>query len=151
MTLIDEVGTLMTQAMKAHDQVRLSALRMLKAALMNKEVEKGRALEPSESLQVVGTAVKQRREAIEQFQKGGRDDLVQKETAELHILEAFLPPPVDDAALESVVQAVISETGAASPADLGRVMKAVMTRLAGQAVDGNRVRQFVQKLIGSSK
>ncbi len=151
MSMIDEVGTLMTQAMKARDANRLSALRMLKAALMNKEVEKGRALEPAEALQVVTTSVKQRREAIEQFQKGGRDDLAQKETAELRILEEFLPPPVDDSALERIVREVIAETQAASPSDLGRVMKAVMPRLAGQSVDGTRVRQLVQGCLGSPK
>jgi uncharacterized protein len=151
MSMMNQVGTQIVQAMKAHDKLRLSALRMLKAALMNKEVEKGRALEPAEALQVVGTAVKQRRESIEQFLKGGRTDLVEKETAEQRVLEEFLPPPLDEAALEQVVRTVIAETGATSPADLGRVMKSVMPRLAALAVDGNRVRQAVQRCLEGPK
>jgi uncharacterized protein YqeY len=151
MSMMNDVGTQIVRAMKARDHVRLSALRMLKAALMNKEVEKGRALEPAESHQVVGTSVKQRRESIELFLKGGRTDLVEKETSELRVLEEFLPPPMDDAALDQVVRAVIAETGATAVADLGRVMKAVMPRLAGQAADGNRVRQAVQRCLEGPK
>jgi uncharacterized protein YqeY len=147
MSMLNDLGALIVQAMKAHDQTRLSSLRMLKTALTNKEVEKGRALEPSEELQVVSTSVKQRRESIEQFQAGGRTDLVDKELAELRVIETFLPPPVDDAALEAIARAAIGETGATSVKDLGRVMKALMPRLAGQTVDGGHVRQIVQRLL----
>ena len=151
MTMIKDVGSLIAQAMKAHDQTRLAALRMLKAALMNKEVEKGRELEAAESLQVVTTSVKQRREAIDQFRQGGRPDLVEKETAELRVLEEFLPPPVDDDAIERIVRDVIAETGATSVKDLGKVMKSLMPRVAALAVDGNRVRQLVQKALEGAK
>ncbi len=147
MSMINDVGSLIAQAMKAHDQTRLAALRMLKAALMNKEVEKGRALEAAESLQVLTTSAKQRRESIDQFRQGGRMDLVEKETAELRVLEEFLPPPVDDSALETIVREVIAETGATSVKDLGKVMKSLMPRVAALAVDGNRVRQVVQKVL----
>jgi uncharacterized protein len=142
---VSELSALITQAMKAHDAPRLSALRMLKAALMNKEVEKGRALDEVEGLQVVSMLVKQRRESIEQFTKGGRTDLADKETAELGILQEFLPPPVDEAALQATIRAVVAETGAASAKDFGRVMKALMPRLSGQSVDGKLVRDLVQQ------
>jgi len=113
--LIDEVSTAIADAMRRQDAARLSALRMLKAALMNREVEKSRALDAAESLQVVTSLVKQRRDSIEQFQKGGRQDLVDKETAEIAVLERYLPPPIDPAALERAVAEAIAETGAASP------------------------------------
>ena len=145
MALIDEVSTAIADAMRRQDAARLSALRMLKAALMNREVEKSRALDAAESLQVVTSLVKQRRDSIEQFQKGGRQDLVDKETAEIAILEHYLPPPVDPAEVERAVAEAIAETGAASPKDMGRVMKAAMARLSGQAVDGRVVNEFVRK------
>lgn len=117
---------------------------MLKAALMNRAVEKKRDLDEAESLQVVSALVKQRKDAIEQFQAGGRQDLVDKESAEIAILEAFLPPAIDPAVLEAAVLAAIAETGAASPKDMGKVMKAVMPRLAGQTVDGKIVSDLVR-------
>lgn len=144
MALIDTVTSAMANAMRSHDAPRLSALRMLKAALMNREVEKKRGLDEGESLQVVGTLVKQRKDAIEQFLAGGRQDLADKERGEIAILEAFLPPAVDPAVLEAAVQAAIAETGAASPKDMGKVMKAVMPRLAGQIVDGKIVSDLVR-------
>ena len=145
MALIDDVSAAIADAMRRQDAPRLSALRMLKAALMNREVEKSRALDAAESRQVVSSLVKQRRDSIEQFQKGGRQDLVDKETAEIAILERYLPPPVDPAALERAVAEAITETGAASPKDMGRVMKAVMARLSGQTVDGRLVNELVKK------
>ena len=123
---------------------------MLKAALMNREVEKSRALDAAESLQVVTSLVKQRRDSIEQFQKGGRQDLVDKETAEIAVLERYLPPPIDPAALERAVAEAIAETGAASPKDMGRVMKAAMARLSGQPVDGRVVNELVRKKLAGA-
>ena len=150
MALIDEVSTAIADAMRRQDAPRLSALRMLKAALMNREVEKSRALDAAESLQVVSALVKQRRDSIEQFQKGGRQDLVDKETAEIAVLEHYLPPPVDPAALERAVAEAIAETGAASPKDMGRVMKAAMVRLSGQTVDGRVVNELVRKKLAGA-
>ena len=150
MALIDEVSAAIADAMRRQDAPRLSALRMLKAALMNREVEKSRALDAAESLQVVSSLVKQRRDSIEQFQKGGRQDLVDKETAEIAILERYLPPPVDPAALERAVAEAIAETGAASPKDMGRVMKAAMARLSGQTVDGRVVNELVRKKLAGA-
>jgi uncharacterized protein YqeY len=148
--LIDEVSTAIADAMRRQDAARLSALRMLKAALMNREVEKSRALDAAESLQVVTSLVKQRRDSIEQFQKGGRQDLVDKETAEIAVLEHYLPPPIDPAALERAVAEAIAETGAASSKDMGRVMKAAMARLSGQTVDGRVVNELVRKKLAGA-
>jgi len=148
--LIDEVSTAIADAMRRQDAPRLSALRMLKAALMNREVEKSRALDDAESRQVVTSLVKQRRDSIEQFDKAGRQDLVDKETAEIAVLEQYLPPPLDAAALERAVADAIAETGAASPKDMGRVMKAAMARLAGQTVDGRLVNELVKKKLAGA-
>jgi uncharacterized protein YqeY len=122
---------------------------MLKAALMNREVERGGTLTDADELQVVATMVKQRKESIDQFAKGGRPDLVEKETAELAILETYLPPALAAEDLERIVSEVVEETGATSPKDVGRVMKAVMTRIAGARVDGRAVNELVRtKLAG---
>src|SRR5690349_4616139 len=136
--------------MRQHDPVRLSALRMLKAALMNREVERGRALDAAESQQVVASLVKQRKDSIDQFTKGGRQDLADKEAAEIRVLEAYLPAAADPAAVERAVIDAIAETGATSVKDMGRVMKAAMARLAGQTVDGKAVNELVRaKLAGA--
>jgi uncharacterized protein YqeY len=150
MSLPDEVSAAITDAMRRQDAARLSALRMLKAAFMNREVEKGRALEESEARQVVGSLVKQRRDSIEQFLKGGRQDLADKEAAEIAILESYLPPSADAAAVERAVEDAIAETGAHSPKDMGRVMKAAMARLAGQTVDGRVVSDAVKKALSGA-
>ena len=131
-------------AMKAKDATRLTALRMLKAALMNKSIEKARALEATEELQVVSTLVKQRRDSIEQFTAGGRADLADKERAEIGVLEAYLPAAVSGEELERVVAAAVAETGASGPKDMGKVMKAVMSALSGQTVDGKKVNELVR-------
>ena len=144
MALIDDITASIADAMRQHDPVRLSALRMLKAALMNREVERGRALDAPESLQVVSALVKQRKDSIDQFSKGGRQDLVDKEAAELRVLETYLPAAADPAVVERAVAEAIQETGAASPKDMGRVMKAAMAKLAGQSVDGKTVNDLVR-------
>ena len=137
-------------AMRKHEPVRLGTLRMLKAALMNREIERGRALDAAESLQVVASLVKQRRDSIDQFTKGGRQDLADKEAAEILVLEGYLPPAADPAAIDAAIDDAIKETGATSPKDMGRVMKAAMARLAGQSVDGKAVNERVrQKLAGA--
>lgn len=148
MTLMERIGQDITAAMKARDQARLAPLRMAKAALMNREVEKGRALEHAEMEQVISSLIKQRRDSIEQFSKGGRTDLVSRETAEIAVLETYLPPAVPAAELESTVDAVIAETGASGAKDLGKVMKAVMARLAGRVVDGKAINEIVRRRLG---
>jgi uncharacterized protein len=148
MTFIDRISQDIANAMRAKEPVRLGALRMAKAALMNQEVQKGRPLDEAESQQVMTSLIKQRRDSIEQFRKGGRDDLADKEAAEITTLESYLPPPIDAAGLERLVDEVVSELGASGPKDLGRVMKAVMPRLAGQAVDGKTVTELVKRRLG---
>src|SRR5688572_13056816 len=132
MGLNEQLGADLTTAMKARDAARLSALRMLKAAIMNKGVEKARDLEDAEVLQVVASLVKQRRDSIEQFSKAGRTDLVEKETGEITVLEGYLPPSASPDEIDAAIAAAITETGAASPKDIGKVMKAVMPKLAGK-------------------
>lgn len=148
MPLIEQLAKTMAEAMKAHDQVRLATVRMLKAALMNREIERGRPLTDAEDLQVVAMLVKQRKDSIDQFARGGRQDLVDKETAELAVLEAYLPPVVDAGELERVVAEAVAETGAASPRDMGKVMKAVMAKLSGAQVDGKSVSDLVRRTLG---
>jgi hypothetical protein len=148
MTLVERISQDIAGAMRAKDTTRLAALRMAKAALMNREVERGRALDDGESQQVLASLIKQRRDSIEQFKKGGRDDLADREAAEIVTLETYLPPPIDAAALERIVDDAIKETGAASAKDLGKVMKAVMPKLAGQTVDGKAVNDIVRRKLG---
>ncbi|HET7218573.1 MAG TPA: GatB/YqeY domain-containing protein [Vicinamibacterales bacterium] len=148
MTFIERISQDIAAAMRSKDATRLAALRMAKAALMNREVEKGKALDEAESQQVMASLIKQRRDSIEQFRKGGRNDLADKEAAEITTLETYLPPPIDQAALERLVDEAITETGAAGAKDLGRVMKAVMPKLAGQTVDGKMVNEIVRRKLG---
>ncbi len=148
MKLADQVNTDIANAMRAKEPVRLSALRMLKTALTNKSIEKGRELDDTEGIQVIGTLIKQRRDSIEQFQKGGRQDLVDREAAEIKVLEEYLPPPVSEAELGAIIDAVVSETGASSPKDMGKVMKGVMGRLSGRTADGRVVSEMVKKRLG---
>jgi len=145
MTLTEQISRDITEAMKAKDAARLSALRMAKAALMNGEVAKGRALEEAEAQQVLASLLKQRRDSIEQFTTAGRQDLVDKETAEIAVLERYAPPSASAAELEQAVVAAIAETGATTPKDMGRVMKAVMSALAGKSIDGKAVNELVRK------
>jgi uncharacterized protein YqeY len=150
MAIAEQINADLTTAMKARDAVRLSALRMLKAAVMNKGVEKGRDLDDGEVLQVVAALVKQRRDSIEQFGKAGRADLVAKETGDLTVLEAYLPPAVTIAEIEAAVAAAIAETGATSAKDMGKVMKAVMPMLAGKNADGKAVNDAVRRTLGGA-
>jgi uncharacterized protein YqeY len=149
MALIDRISTDMATAMRAKDQARLAPLRMAKAALMNREVEKGRPLDEKEAQQVIASLIKQRRDSIDQFRSGNRNDLAAREAAEIVTLEAYLPPPLDPAVIERAVDEAIAEAGATSSKDLGRVMKGVMNRLQGQSVDGRTVNELVRKKLGS--
>jgi uncharacterized protein YqeY len=148
-SLSDTVSSDITAAMKAKDAQRLSALRMLKAAIMNKSVEKKRDLDDAEVLQVVAALVKQRRDSIEQFSKAGRADLVDKETSEIAVLDQYLPPAVTPEEIDAAVTAAIAESGATSTKDIGKVMKAVMPKLAGKNADGRAVNEAVRRKLGA--
>jgi uncharacterized protein YqeY len=147
MPLLDDVNQGITTAMKARDQDVLGTLRMLKTALTNKEIEKGRALDEAESRQVVSTLVKQRRDSIEQFTRGGRADLADKESREIAILERFLPPAASAETIEAAVRSAIAETGAVGTKDFGKVMKATMAALGGTSADGKLVSEAVKRLL----
>ncbi len=148
MLLRDKINADIATAMKSKEPARLSALRMLKAAMMNKGIEKAHDLDDAEVLQVVSTLVKQRRDSIDQFSRAGRTDLVDKETAEIAVLEQYLPPAVSAADIDAAVAEAIVETGAASIKDIGKVMKAVMPRLAGKNADGRAVNEAVRRKLG---
>lgn len=150
MTLFERVTQEIADAMRQRDQASLGPLRMLKAALMNHEVTRGRSLDEAESLQVVNQLVKQRRDSIDQFKAGGRTDLADKEQAELTFLEKFLPPAADPAAVAAAIEAAVAETGASSAKDMGKVMKAVNTALAGQTVDGKALAEAVKRRLSGA-
>ncbi len=149
MTFLERIQKDLTAAMKGHDELRLSVLRMVKTALKNKEIEKIRALDDGEALQVLQTLVKQRKESIEQFTKGGRKDLADKETKEIAIIEGYLPAAPSDAELNAAIEAAMQETGANSPKQMGQVIKAAKAQLEGKTVDGkllsDRVRDRLSK------
>jgi len=150
MSLSETVNADIATAMKAREQLRLGALRMLKAAIMNKGVEKGRDLEDAEVLQVVASLVKQRRDSIEQFGKAGRGDLVEKESAEIAVLEHYLPPAASPEDIAAAVADAVADTGATTAKDMGKVMKAVMPKLAGKSADGKLVSDAVRRALGSA-
>jgi uncharacterized protein YqeY len=143
--LIDDLAAPIHAAMKRRDQTTLGALRMLKTALTMKGVEKGRTLDDAESIQVVNALVKQRRDSIEQFAKAGRQDLVDKETAEIQVLEGYLPAAATQSDIDDAVGAAVQETGATSLKDLGRVMKAALAKLSGKNVDGKSVNEVARR------
>jgi uncharacterized protein len=144
MTFVEKVNHDISEAMRAKDQERLGPLRMLKAALMNKKVERGKDVDDREAQQIVATLVKQRKDSVDQFTKAGRQDLADKEQAEIVILEAYLPPPVSREELEKAVDEAVRTTGASSPKDMGGVMKAVMAGLAGRNADGKLINELVR-------
>jgi len=149
MQLTDKVNIQITAAMKAKDAPRLSTLRMLKAAMVNKGVEKGRDLEDAEVLQVISSLVKQRRDSVEQFSQAGRIDLAEKEKVEIAVLEEYLPPAATAEEIDAAVAAAVTETGAVSPKDIGKVMKAVMPKLAGKNADGRTINESVRRKLGA--
>ena len=148
MSSVERIDRAMADAMRAKDRGRLSTLRLLKAALVNRSIERGQALDEAELQQVVTTLVKQRRESIEQFNRGGRPELAAKEAAEITILEEYLPPAMDAAELDRIVSLAIKEADATSVKDLGRVMKLAMAKLAGQFVDGRAVNELARRKLG---
>jgi uncharacterized protein YqeY len=147
MTLIEQLTKDLTSSMKAQDAPRTSALRMAKAALMNKEIDKRAPLEEAEAIKVLQGLVKQREESIEQFEKGNRPELVEKERAEIAVLKAYLPPEASDAEIAAAVDRAVEQTGASSVKDMGKVMKAALATLegGGKPADGKRVNEAARK------
>ena len=145
MSYLERIQTDLTTAMKGKDELRLSVLRMVKSALKLKEVEKMRPLDDMESLQMLQTLVKQRRESVEQFTKGGRPDLADKETQEIAIIEEYLPAAPSDEEMRRSIEEAIAETGADSIKAMGAVVKAARARLEGKTVDGKLLSDRVRE------
>ena len=143
MNLEEKLVEEMKQAMKANDKVRLSTIRMIRSSLKNKEIELRRKLEEEDIIKVIQGMVRKGEESLEQFQAGGRMDLVEKEGAEIEILKSFLPQPLSEEEIIRVIDETIRETQASSLKDLGKVMKAVIPKLGGKA-DGKVINQLVK-------
>ena len=149
MSLSEQIISDLTASMKAQDAQRTSTLRMVKAAMMNQKIEKGGELDDDEMQRLLRSLVKQRRDSIEQYEKAGRQELVDKEQAEITVIETYLPQAASVSEIEAAVTAVIAETGATSIKDMGKVMKAVQASLAGKNADGKMIADSVKaKLVG---
>ena len=148
MSIVEQVEKDLVAALRAQDALKLSVLRMMKAALMNKKVERGKDVDDAEATAVIRTLAKQRRESVEAFRKGGREDLAAKEEAEIKIVDAYLPAAASDEEIEAAVTAAIAEIGAATAKDIGKVMKGAMAKLAGKNADGKRVNEKVRAKLG---
>ena len=146
MSLLNRLTEELKEALRAGNHTKLSVIRLLKSSIKNREIEKMAPLTDEEVIGIIMTALKQRRESIEQFQKGGREDLVQKEKSELEVLQTFLPQQLSEEELAGEIQAVIREVGASSPKDMGKVMKILMIRLKGRA-EGAKVSSLVKELM----
>ena len=144
MRLREKISEDLIAAMKSKEAARLSVLRMMKAAVRNKEIDSRQELEDTQVLQVLMSLIKQRKDSVEQFAKGGRQDLADKESAEIKVIEAYLPAGVTDEEIASTITEVIAETGATSVKDMGKVMKACMARFSGRPVDGGKVSELVK-------
>jgi uncharacterized protein YqeY len=145
MTMVERVQQDITTAMREKNELKLSVLRMVKSAFQLKSVEKMRPLEESESLQILQTLMKQRRESVEQFTKGGRNDLADKETKEIAIIESYLPAAPSNDDMEKAISAAIQETGANSMKQMGAVVKAAKAKLEGKTVDGKLLSDLVRE------
>ncbi len=148
MSLSKQIVTDLTAAMKSQDAARTSTLRMVKAAMMNRQIEKGSELDDEDMQKLLRSLVKQRRDSIEQYEKAARQELVDKEKAEIDVIETYLPQAASQEEIEQAVAAAIAETGANSMKDMGKVMAATKTKLAGKTVDGARVSQLVKEQLG---
>lgn len=148
MDINKKINEEMVSAAKAKDKIRLSAVRMIKTALHNKEIELMRSLNETEIMQLLSVMVKQRKDSIEQFAKGGRTDLVEKEEAELKVVQEFLPAQMSDEEVENLIKKAIAETGAVSSKDMGKVMKILMPQITGKA-DGKAAGEKVKALLSS--
>ena len=145
MTILEKIQSDLVAAMRNKDALRLSVLRMMKAAVQLKEVEKMKALEEKEVLAVFNTLVKQRRDSVEQFRAGGREELAQKEEAEIKIIEEYLPAAASEEDIRRAIEEAMEETGSSSMKDMGKVMKAALARLADKTAEGARVSQMVKE------
>ncbi|HYR86325.1 MAG TPA: GatB/YqeY domain-containing protein [Terriglobia bacterium] len=145
MTLQEKIQAHITDAMRGKDSLRLNTLRMMKSAVKNKEIEKMKPLDEGEVLAIFGTLVKQRKDSIEQFRKGGREELALKEEAEIKIIEEYLPAAASEDDIRQAIDQAVQETAASSMKDMGKVMKAALARLAGKTADGGRVSQMVKE------
>lgn len=148
MSLKQQILADLTASMKAQTAERTSTLRMVKAALMNREIEKGGELDDDEMQKLLRSLVKQRRDSVEQYAKAGRQDLVDKESAEIVLIEAYLPQAASQAEIDEAVAAAVAETGATSMKDMGRVMKAAQAKLVGKNADGRTVSEAVKAKLG---
>jgi uncharacterized protein YqeY len=149
MTLREQIISDMTASMKAQDAPRTSTLRMVKAAMMNRQIEKGGELDDEEMGKLLRSLVKQRRDSVEQYEKGGRQDLADKEESEIQVIEAYLPQAASPEEIEAAVAAAIAESGASSMKDMGKVMKSVQAALTGKNADGRMISEIVKaKLAG---
>jgi hypothetical protein len=148
MALLDRIAQDLTAAMKSQHALRTGVLRMAKAALVNRQIDKQAALDDAEGVKVLRGLVKQREDSAQQFRQGGRAELADKEEAEIAILREYLPQEVGEAEIAAAVDRALAETGASSMKDLGRVMKAALAALAGREVDGKRVNEAVKKRLG---
>lgn len=146
-SLRDEITRDMAASLKSGEKERLSTVRMLISAVKYKEVDAKRQLDDDEVVSVISTLIKQRQDSIDQFRKGGRDDLADKEAREAEVLKAYLPPQLSGDEVRDIVKKAASETGAAGPKDMGKLMKAVMPRLKGKA-DGKLVNEIVKEVLG---
>lgn len=149
MSIVEQVEKDLVAALRAQEALKLSVLRMMKAALMNKKVERGKDVDDTEALAVLRTLAKQRHESIEAFRKGGREDLAEKEAAEVKIVEAYLPAGASDEEIDAAVTAALGESGASTAKDVGKAMKAAMAKLAGKNADGKRVSEKVRAKLGA--
>ena len=149
MSLKQQIISDLTASMKAQDAQRTSTLRMVKAAFMNREIEKGGELDDEEMSKLLRTLVKQRRDSVEQYEKGGRPELAAKETSEIEVIETYLPQAASREEIEAAVAAAIAETGATSMKDMGKVMKSVQAALSGKNADGRTVSEIVKAKLGS--
>jgi len=148
MSLSKQIVADLTAAMKAQDANRTSTLRMVKAAMMNRQIEKGSELDDDEMQKLLRSLVKQRRDSIEQYEKAGRQELVDKEKSEIDVIEIYLPQAASQDEIEQAVAAAIAETGATSMKDMGKVMKAAQAALAGKNADGRLVSEAVKAKLG---
>jgi hypothetical protein len=144
MSLEERLVEEMKQAMKSNDKLRLSTIRMIRSSLKNKEIELRKKLEDEDIVKVIQVMVRKGEESVEQFQTGGRMDLVEKETKEIEILKSFLPQPLSQEEILKIVDETIQETQASSLKDIGKVMKSVMPKIGGKA-DGKLINQLVKE------
>lgn len=149
MSLKQQIISDLTAAMKAQDAARTSTLRMVKAAFMNREIEKGGELNDEEMQKMLGSLVKQRRDSIEQYEKAGRQELAEKERAEISVIETYLPQAASREEIERAVAEAIQETGASTMREMGAVMKSAQARLAGRSADGRTISEIVKARLGS--